>query len=737
MPKIYHTIKNIAMNKILTAALGAVLLPAALSTPTDMSAQTRQNPFMVPYDTPFEIPPFDKITYDDYLPAIEKGIADQKKEIEAIASNPATPTFDNTILAMEKSGQLLDKVMLVFGALDETDNNEHMLAISEKAYPMVSAASDEIMMNDKLFQRVKYLYDRRDQLGLDGPQKRAVELAYKKFTRNGALLSAEKKEELKAVNNELTQLFLTFNKNLLAATNGFEIAVSDAARLKGLPAGIVATAADEAAKRGKKGQWVFTLHAPSRLPVLKFADDRDLRRQMYQGYMNLASVAPYDNRPVIGKIVKARAKKAKLLGFDNFASYMTDNVMAKTPEAARDLLLQIWGPATDRVKEEVAEMEAYIKSSGEKFEIAPWDYYYYAEKVRQKEFDLDENEVSAYFPLENVRKGIFKLAERLYGVTFTELPDAPKYHPEVKVYEVKDKAGEHVAVFMTDYFPRPSKRQGAWMSEFKGAFEDADGTSARPIVYNVGNFTRPTADTPALLTLDEVETMFHEFGHGLHGMLTRAKLRSQAGTNVDRDFVELPSQITEHWAMEPELLKEFAIHYKTGEVIPEELIKKLQAASTHNQGFITTELAGASLLDLEWGMLNPSDSDVIDVDAFEKEVARKLDMPSLIAYRYRSPYFKHIFGSDGYASGYYTYLWAAVLDTDGYELFAEKGIFDPATAKSFKENILEKGGSEDPMTLFKRFRGHEPKVDALLRSRGLTPRTEGAKGGEIKVPGGK
>lgn len=725
------------MNKILTAALGAVLLPAALSTPTDMSAQTRQNPFMVPYDTPFEIPPFDKITYDDYLPAIEKGIADRKKEIEAIANNPAIPTFDNTILAMEKSGELLEKVMLVFGALDETDNNEHMLAISEKAYPMVSAASDEMMMNDKLFQRVKYLYDRRDQLGLDGPQKRAVELSYKKFTRNGALLSAEKKNELKTINNELTQLFLSFNKNLLASTNSFELVVNDASRLKGLPAGIVATAADEAAKRGKKGQWVFTLYAPSRLPVLKFADDRNLRRDMYQGYMNLASKAPYDNRPIIGKIVKARAKKAELLGFKNFASYMTDNVMAKTPEAARDLLLQIWGPATDRVKEEVAEMQDYIKASGQNFEIAPWDYYYYSEKVRQKKFDLDENEVSAYFPLENVRKGIFTLAERLYGVTFTELPDAPKYHPEVKVYEVKDKAGKHVAVFMTDYFPRPSKRQGAWMSEFKGAFEDTDGTSARPIVYNVGNFTRPTADTPALLTLDEVATMFHEFGHGLHGMLTRAKLRSQAGTNVDRDFVELPSQITEHWAMEPELLKEFAFHYKTGEAIPEALIKKLQAAATHNQGFVTTELAGASLLDLEWGMLNPSDNDVIDVDAFEKEVARKLDMPSLIAYRYRSPYFKHVFGSDGYASGYYTYLWAEVLDTDGFELFMEKGLFDPATAKSFKENILEMGGSEDPMTLFKRFRGHEPKVDALLRNRGLAPRKTAAKGGEINVPGGK
>ncbi|WP_297063101.1 M3 family metallopeptidase [uncultured Duncaniella sp.] len=725
------------MNKILTAALGAVMLPAALSFPTDMYAQTRQNPFMVPYETPFGIPPFDKITYDDYLPAIEKGIADKKAEIEAIANNPATPTFDNTILAMEKSGALLEKVMLVFGALDETDNNEHMLAISEKAYPMVSAASDEIMMNDKLFKRVKYLYDNRDKLNLDGPQKRAVELSYKSFTRNGALLSAEKKEELKTVNNELTQLFLSFNKNLLAATNKFELTVTDPAELKGIPAGIVSTAAEEAAKRGKKGQWVFTLHAPSRLPVLKYADSRTLREKMYKGYMNLASEAPYDNRPVIGNIVKARSKKAGLLGFDDFASYMTDKVMAKTPEAARNLLLQIWSPTKDKVAEEVAEMQAYIDESGEKFKLAPWDYYYYADKVRSKKYALDENEVSAYFSVDNVRKGIFTLAERLYGVTFTELPDAPKYNPEVNVYEVKDKDNNHVAVFMTDYFPRPSKRQGAWMSEFRGAFEDADGTSARPIVYNVGNFTRPTADTPALLTIDEVQTMFHEFGHGLHGMLTKAKLRSQAGTNVDRDFVELPSQITEHWALEPELLKEYAFHYKTGKVIPESLIKKLEAASTHNQGFEMTERVTAALLDLEWGALNPSDSDNIDIDQFEKQVAAKLDMPSQIAYRYRSPYFKHIFGGDGYASGYYTYLWAEVLDTDGFELFTEKGVFDPATAKSFKENILEMGGSEDPMTLFKRFRGHEPKVDALLRLRGLAPRNEAAKGGDINIPGGK
>ncbi|WP_290101188.1 M3 family metallopeptidase [Duncaniella muris] len=725
------------MNRLLTAALGAVLLPAALSTSADMTAQTRQNPFLAPYNTPFEIPPFDKITYGDYLPAIEQGIAEQKKEIEAIANNPATPTFDNTILAMEKSGALLQRVMLVFGSLDETDNNEQMTAISEKAYPMAAAAADEISMNDKLFQRVKYLYDRRDQLGLDGPQKRAIELSYKSFTRNGALLSADEKEKLKNINNDLTRLYLQFNRNLLASTNSFELLVDDESKLAGLPAGIVGTAATEAASRGKAGKWIFTLHAPSRLPLLKYADDRELRRKMYEGYMKLASEAPYDNRPVIGEIIKTRAAKARLLGFDNYASYMTDNVMAKTPEAAKSLLMKIWEPATARAREEVAEMQEYVRNEGAKFEIAPWDYYYYAEKLRQKKFELDENEVSAYFSLENVRKGIFTLAERLYGVTFTELPEAPKYHPEVKVYEVKDLKGEHVAVFMTDYFPRPSKRQGAWMSEFKGSFEDPDGTVGRPIIYNVGNFTRPIADTPALLTVDEVETMFHEFGHGLHGMLTRAKLRSQAGTNVDRDFVELPSQITEHWALEPELLKEFAFHYKTGEVIPESLINKLQAASTHNQGFTTTELAGASLLDLEWGMLNPAEGETIDVDNFEKQVAEKLNMPRQIAYRYRSPYFKHVFGSDGYASGYYTYLWAEVLDTDGFELFSEKGIFDPATAKAFKENVLEKGGSEDPMELYVRFRGHEPSVDALLRNRGLAPKAESAKGGDIKTPGGK
>jgi peptidyl-dipeptidase Dcp len=576
-------------------------------------------------------------------------------------------------------------------------------------------------MNDALFQRIKSIYDRRKSLGLAADQLRLVEDYYKNFTRNGALLSAEDKGTLKALNTELTGLYLNFNKNLLNATNAFQLVVSDSTKLAGLPASSIAVAAEEAQSRGlKKGNWVFTLHAPSRLPLLQYAEDRDLRKQMYEGYTSLASSGEYNNLPVINKILQARAKKAQLLGFETFGAYMTDNVMAKTVNAAEDLLMQIWRPAVKKVKQEVAEMQAIVDKEGGSFKIQPWDYYYYAEKVRQSKYDLDESKVREYFPLDSVRNGIFSMAEKLYGIKFTEMPDAPKYYDEVTVYNVTDaKTGEHIAVFMTDYFPRATKRQGAWMSEFKGSWQKEDGTSSRPIIYNVGNFSRPTADTPALLTLDEVETMFHEFGHGLHGMLSKARYKSQAGTNVDRDFVELPSQIHEHWALEPELLRTYAHHYKTGEVIPDELIEKLQASSTHNQGFATAELAGAALLDLQFGKLNP-DSD-IDIEAFQKKVADELGMPAELTFRYRAPYFKHIFGSSEYASGYYTYLWAEVLDTDGFELFKEKGIFDPETAKMFKENVLQKGGSEDPMTLYINFRGQAPTVDALLRNRGLEP----------------
>ena len=699
------------MKHCIIALCAAALLVGCNSKKTDM----QDNPFLSAYDTPYEIPPFDKISYEHYLPALEAGIAQKQAQIDSIVANPDEATFENTIMPLERSGEILDKVAMVFFALDESNSSPEMVEIAEQFYPRYSQFGDEMTMNDALFQRIKHVYDNRE--GLDPDQKLAVENYYKDFTRNGALLDAQKKEELKAVNTELANLYLTFNKNLLAATNAFEIVVEDSTRLAGLSQSSIDQAADEAKNRGKNG-WVFTLHAPSRLPLLQFAQDRALREEMYKGYTSLASDGEYNNLPVINKILQARTKKAALLGFENFGAYMTDNVMAKTVKNAEDLLMQIWRPAVSRVHQEVAEMQALADKEGAGIKIEPWDYYYYAEKVRKDKYDLDENEVRQYFALDSVRNGIFTMAEKLYGVKFTEMPDAPKYYPEVTVYDVTDAgSGEHIAVFMTDYFPRDSKRQGAWMSEFKGSWLKEDDTSSRPIIYNVGNFSRPSGDVPALLTIDEVETMFHEFGHGLHGMLSKARLKSQAGTNVDRDFVELPSQIHEHWAFEPELLKIYAHNWKTGEVIPDALVKKLEASSTHNQGFTTAELVGAALLDLQYGKLNTTGD--VDVAAFEKKVAEELGMPAELTFRYRSPYFKHIFGSDGYASGYYTYLWAEVLDSDGFELFKEKGIFDPETAKAFKENVLEMGGSADPMELYVKFRGHEPSVDALLRNRGL------------------
>ena len=582
---------------------------------------------------------------------------------------------------------------------------------------MLSAYSDEVSMNDSLFIRVKALYDKKDSLGLNTAQLRLLEKNYKSFVRNGALLSPEQKDSLKEINQQLATLNLNFSTNILKETNKWELVVDNEADLSGLPASSIAVAAEEAEARGMKGKWVFTLHAPSRLPLLTYADKRELREKMYKGYTSLASNDnEFNNDDNINAILKLRTQKARLLGFNSFADYQLDNVMAKTVAAAEDLLMKIWKPAIAKVKEEVADMQAYADKHGDKITIEPWDYYYYAEKVKKEKYNFSEDDVRPYFHVDSVRKGIFTLANKLYGITFTEMPDAPKYHPDVKVYDVKDAEGNHVAVFMTDYFPRDSKRQGAWMSEFKGE-SNVNGVSERPIIYNVGNFTKPTAETPSLLTIDEVETMFHEFGHGLHGMLTTATYSGQSGTNVDRDFVELPSQINEHWAFEPELLKEYAHHYVTGEVIPDALVQKLVETGKFNQGFATTELAGAALLDIAWHKM-ALDKDV-DVMAFEKSVADNLKMPREVQFRYRSPYFKHIFGSDQYASGYYTYLWAEVLDADGYELFKERGIFDPATAKSYLENILQPGDSEDPMTLFIRFRGQAPTVDALLENRGL------------------
>ncbi|MGM9826615.1 MAG: M3 family metallopeptidase [Muribaculaceae bacterium] len=701
---------------IMTLAVAAVVGAGTCAAAGDA---THRNPFMQPFATQYSIPPFAEITVADYLPALKAAIAKHDNEIKAIVDSKDTPTFDNTVLAFDRSGRDFDNVVNVYAALSESDMSPELEAISGEFERLMAAHADEVAMNPGLFTRIKYLYDNRDKMNLAKDQKRYVEKLYKQFVRSGALLSAADQEKLKALNAELADLFIAFNRNLLSATNEWYLVVDNVADLAGLPASNVANAADEAKARGLEGKYVLTLHNPSRLPVLQYADNRDLREKVYKGYTTLASSGKYDNRPIIDKILKARAKKAQLLGFPNFGEYATSNVMAGSVKAAEDLLMQIWEPAKRRVAQEVAEMQAIADAEGKGVKIQPWDYYYYNEKVRRDKYALDEAELRNYFSLENVRKGIFHLAERNYGVKFTEMPDAPKYNPEVNVYDVTDaKTGEHVAVFMTDYFPRASKRQGAWMSEFKGSWQDPDGTSSRPVIFNVGNFSKPSGDTPALLTIDEVETMFHEFGHGLHGMLSTARYKGQSGTNTDRDFVELPSQINEHWAWTPELLKIYARHWKTDEVIPEALVQKIIAAGKHNQGFRTTELVGAALLDLQYGKLNPTDADTVDVDAFEASVSQKLGMPETITYRYRSPYFKHIFGSDGYASGYYTYLWAEVLDCDGWEHFKETG-FAPETAKSFKENILEKGDSEDPMELYVRFRGHKPSVQGLLNHRGL------------------
>lgn len=701
--------KSIICGFCCMAAVGAVALSGC-------GHADRENPFMKPFDTPYGIPPFEEIQISDYEPAFDAGIKEAQASIDSIVSNPEAPTFENTILPLDCLSPTLERVSSVLFALTEADSSPELTEVSEKLLPRYSAFSDEMMMNDKLFKRIETLYNNIDTAAQPLDERRAITDAYNQFVLRGALLSDDKKAQLKTVNNRLTELYLKFNKNLLKANNTFEIVVGKQEDLAGLPKSTIDNAAAEAKSRGKEGKWVFTLHAPSRLAVLQHADNRELREKMWKGYTTNATAADYDNRPVIKEIVANRAEKARLLGFPTFAALMTADKMAKTPEAAEELLMKIFEPAKAKVAQEVATMQKLSNDMGNTFTIEPWDYYYFAEKVRQRDFSLNESEIRPYFAVDSVRKGIFAMANRLYGLTFEEMPDAPKYHPDVKVYDVKDSEGKHLAVFMTDYFTRPSKRQGAWMEELKTSWVNPDGSVERPIIYNVGNFAPPTADAPALLTIDDVQTMFHEFGHALHGMLSQVRLKSQSGTKVDRDFVEFPSQFHEHWAFNPEMLQVYARHYKTGEVIPDSLVTKISAAGKHNMGFMTTELAGAALLDLNWGKVTSADS--IDVDAFEASVSKKLGMPRELTYRYRSPYFKHIFGDEGYASGYYTYLWAEVFDADAYDLFARQGAFNPELAGRIK-TILSSGNSEDPMKLYENFSGRKPSADALLRQRGL------------------
>ena len=705
------------MRKLLLTVTAICLCSVLAMGAKKSKVKEHQNPFMTEYTTKYKIPPFEKIAYSDYVEAVKAGIEQHNAEIRAIIVRRDRADFDNTILALDNSGRLLSKVQYVYYALAESDGTPEMEKVSEVIRPLLTAHSDEVSMNAELFKKVKAVYDNQKLFNLTRPQQRLLEKTYMGFVRNGALLSDADKKTLMERNQEIAAVQMQFNQNLQKENNTTEVVVEDAAELAGLPESTIAEAASQAAARGKEGKWVFTVHAPSRLAVLSYADSRALRERMYKAYMSIGSKNnEYNNYACINKIIQLRIKKANLLGYDTFADMMMARVMSKTVENAENLLYQIWKPAVAKAHEEIADMQKYIDNHGGNFKLAAWDYYYYAEKVKKERFNLSEDEVRPYFQLDNVVKGLFAEAGKLFGITFTEMPKAPKYNPEVKVYDVKDAKGNHVAVFMTDYFPRATKRQGAWMSEFQTAY-NYEGVVERPIIYNVGNFTKPTKDMPSLLTVDEVETAFHEFGHALQGMLTTAQFRGIAGTNIDRDAVELASQFNEHWKFEPELLKIYAKHYKTGEVIPEELVKKLEASAQFNMGFRTTELCGAALLDIEWHKMNYAKE--IDVEKFEKAVARRLGMPEEIQFRYRSPYFKHIFGSDEYAAGYYTYLWAEVLSADAASLFEEKGMYDAESAKAYLENILQAGDSEDAMTLYKRFRGREPQVDALLRDRGL------------------
>lgn len=676
---------------------------------------TSDNPLLNRFDTPFEVPPFDKIRDAHYLPAFRKGIRQQQEEIDAITSDKATPTFANTIEALEKSGQLLAQVNFIFMNQQAANTSDSINAIAEEIAPELSAHNDAIYLNDKLFERVKTVYDNRANENLDTEQQMVLQQYYNAFIRGGANLSPEDKEKLKKINSELAVLSLKFGDNQLKETNAYRLVIDNKKDLSGLPEGVVSAAAETAREAGMEGKWVFTLHNPSIIPFLQYADNRALREQIYKAYINRGSNQNANNNwENISKMISLRVEKAKLLGYPDYASYVIDDNMAKTPENVYALCNQIWKAALPNAKAEAAELQKFINRSGGKFKLAPWDWRYYSEKLKKQKFGLDETEISQYFPLEKVREGAFYVANKLYGVTFTQLHDIPVPHPDALAFEVKDADGSHIGILYADYFPRASKGSGAWMEAYRPQSKLLHST---PVITNVCNFTKPTGDTPSLLTFDEACTLFHEFGHALHGLLSECTYPRVSGTSVARDFVELPSQIMENWAAEPEVLKVYARHWKTGEPMPQKLIDKLQASSHFNQGFIVTEFMSAALLDMAYHSIQ--DITPIDAEKFEKETLKQLGLIPEITVRYRSPYFGHIFNG-GYSAGYYVYTWAEVLDADAFAAFKETGdVFNPEKARLFRENILAKGGSDDPMKLYRQFRAQEPSTTPLLKRKGL------------------
>ena len=648
------------------------------------------NPFLAEWDTPYGIPDFTKIQEKHYIPAIQAGIAQQESEIQAIIDNQDAPTFENVVEAYERSGAILDRVSMVLFNISESDATESLQKIVEEALPLVSVHSDNIFMNPDFFKKVDALFQNIDNLGLNQEQKMVLKNLHNSFVKNGIALGEAEQARMREINLELSSLSNTFGNNLLAENNAF---------------------AEE-----------FGVSISEYGEAMAATEDRATREKMFKAYSSRGNNGnEYDNKELMVKMMALRIEKANLLGYENPAQMILADKMAGNPETVDSFLASIMAPAVAKAKEEIADMQVFMDEdvkagllpAGSKIE--PWDWAYYTEKVRKAKYALDEEQTKPYFKMENVRQGVFDLTTKLWGLQYEKLENIPVYHADVEGFKVTDADGSLIGVILTDYFPRSTKRGGAWMTNFVNQ-EIVDGVEVRPVIVNVGNFAKPTADKPSLLTLDQVETLFHEYGHALHGLLTQCTYKSVSGTSVARDFVELPSQIMENWAFQKEVLASYARHYETGEVIPDELVAKIEATGTFNQGFMTTELAAASILDMKWHELTSAEG--LDPMAFEAQACAEMGLIDEIIPRYRSTYFAHIF-SGGYSAGYYSYLWAEVLDKDAFELFMEKGIFDKETAKSFRENVLEKGGSDEPMDLYRRFRGADPDSGALLRGRGL------------------
>ena len=686
------------------------------STTVAQKKQANQNPFFEKYNTPYNVPAFDKIKVEHFKPAFLEGIKQQEKEIDAIASNTQKATFENTILAMENSGKLLSEVSTVFFNLSSANTNAEIQKIAQEVSPLMAAHSDNINLNEKLFQKVNSLWQSKNQLNLGTEEAKLLENAYKRFARNGAKLDENAKNRLRQINAELSLLSVNFGQNILVDTNGFEMLIDKKDDLVGLPESIIQAAAETAKSKGYDGKWLFTIHNSSVMPFLQYSANRALREKMYKAYKNRGNNGGVnDNNENAIKLANLRLEKAQILGYETFAHYALEETMAKTPEKVTSFLEDLWKPSLAKANEEIAEIKTMMNKDGISGDVQPWDYSFYSEKIRKAKFDLDEQELAPYFSIEGVREGIFMVTNKLWGLKFKQITNVPVYHPDVTSWEVMEADGTHLGVLFMDMHPRSSKRGGAWMTSYRPQTMK-DGKRVAPVISIVCNFTKPTSTAPALLTFDEVTTFFHEFGHALHGLLSDVKYKSLAGTSVSRDFVELPSQVMENWAADPVVLKMYAKHYKTGAVIPDELIEKLEKAATFGQGFATTEYLASSLLDMDYHSITaPISGKATD---YEENSMKKYGLTSAITPRHSSTHFSHVF-SGGYSAGYYSYIWSGVLDTDAFDQFKKTDLFSQEKAKSFRNNILSKGGTEDPMVLYKRFRGSEPSIEPLLKKRGL------------------